>query len=45
MKMLKTKILNLIKYISFKIYCRLDNTHSKVYKDYIKERVMAEFHY
>ncbi|GAI72935.1 unnamed protein product [marine sediment metagenome] len=44
-KMLKQKILNFIKHISFKIYLKLDNRHSKIYNEYVKERVMAEFHY
>ena len=43
--MLKQKIINLIKHISLKIYLKLDNTHSKIYKEYIKDRVIAEFHY
>ncbi len=44
-KMLKQKILNFIKHISIKIYLKLDNRHSKIYKEYVKDRIMAEFHY
>jgi len=43
--MLKQKILNFIKRISIKIYLKLDASHSKAYRDFMKERVIAEFHY
>lgn len=42
---MKQKILNFIKHISIKIYLKLDAPHSKAYNEYVKERVMAEFHY
>lgn len=43
--MIKLKLLNLIKYISLKIYLKLDKKYSKVYIEYIRDRIMAEFHY
>jgi len=46
--MLKQKIIKFLKHILLKMYFkldRLDNTHSKIYNEYVRDSVMAEFYY
>jgi hypothetical protein len=42
---MKTKLINFTKHILLKIYFKLDRKHTKTYKEWLTDRVMAEFHY